>query len=180
MRIRQIKPSFWQDSRIAALPPAARLFYIGLWMIADDAGYFRWDATEVANELYGYEGRKRRERDVEAFLGRLIEATRVEMFPCGHGRVPTFTKHQRLAGETHQVRTFQKEHLGCTHGPADPRESPLIPARNGKVEVEVRNVKVRNGQSSRARAQGGAAREPSEFERAIEDAGGVAFRRPVQ
>lgn len=158
MRIRQIKPAFWHDARIAALPPAARLFYVGLWMIADDAGYFRWDPTEVANELYGYEGRKKRERDVEAFMERLVEVARIELFPCGHGRIPTFTNHQRLAGETHQVRTFQKEHTVCTHGPAVPRESPPIPARNGKEQVEVRNVKVRNGQS-RARAQGGAQRE---------------------
>ena len=160
MRIRQIKPAFWHDARIAALSPAARLFYIGLWMIADDAGYFRWDPTEVSNELYGYEGRKRRERDVVAFMERLVEIDRVELFECGHGRVPTFTNHQRLAGETHQVRTFQKEHRECPHIPAGdaPRESSLIPARNGKEQVEVREGTVRNG-NSRARAQGGARRE---------------------
>ena len=52
MRIRQVKPAFWTDARIAALPAPARLFYIGLWMVADDAGWLRWDPSQIANELY--------------------------------------------------------------------------------------------------------------------------------
>jgi hypothetical protein len=41
VRIRQVKPAFWADSRLAELPERTRLFYIGLWMIADDAGWLR-------------------------------------------------------------------------------------------------------------------------------------------
>jgi len=161
VRIRQIKPSFWQDSRIAALPPAARLFYVGLWMVADDAGYLRWDTVEVANELYGYEGRKRRERDVASFMERLVEVGRVELYPCGHARIPTLTDHQRLAGETKQVRTVEKEHRNCPRIPAGdaPRESPLVPDTERLGKERKGNGSVRNGQSSRARTQGGAPRE---------------------
>ena len=72
MRIRQVKPSFWSDSVLARLPERSRLFYIGLWMIADDAGWFRADVPEIANELYGYEPARRREDRVSLMLAGLV------------------------------------------------------------------------------------------------------------
>lgn len=137
MRIRQVKPAFWTDARVAALPPAARLFYIGLWMQADDAGWLRWDASQVANELYGYESRKRRERDVEAFLALLVDAGRVVRYECGHVQIPTLTDHQHLSVASKQVRTFQREHADCTPTPADARGNPPLPSRKGKGEGHV-------------------------------------------
>lgn len=127
MRIRQVKPAFWTDSRVAALPAPARLFYIGLWMLADDAGWLRWDASQVANELYGYESRKRRERDVETFLTLLVKAERVIVYPCGHVEVPTLVVHQHLAQIAKQVKTVQREHAGCLHSPAETRGDPPTP-----------------------------------------------------
>lgn len=37
-RIRTIKPEFWQDEKLALLPPLARLVFLGLVSQADDAG----------------------------------------------------------------------------------------------------------------------------------------------
>lgn len=37
-RIRTIKPEFFTDDEIAALPPLVRLFYVGLWTQADREG----------------------------------------------------------------------------------------------------------------------------------------------
>ncbi len=37
-RIRTIKPEFWQDEKLAALPATHRLVFLGLISIADDAG----------------------------------------------------------------------------------------------------------------------------------------------
>ncbi len=143
MRIRQIKPAFWTDVRLAELPPAVRLTFIGLWMIADDAGWFRYDPAQVANELYGYESRRRRERTIAADVEALEVAGRVNIYPCGHAQVPHLTEHQRLAGETHRVLTIQREHSHC---PAVPRDSPLVPdtVRNGSGTLEERKVMERN------------------------------------
>jgi hypothetical protein len=140
MRIRQVKPAFWTDARIAALPPAARLFYIGLWMEADDAGWLRWDCSQIANELYGYESRRRRERDVEAFLALLVAAERVIVHPCGHVEIPRLTTHQHLSVTSKQVRTTQREHAVCQDSPQKPaetREDPPLPSRKGKGEGHV-------------------------------------------
>ena len=167
MRIRQVKPAFWSDSVIAALPAPARLFYIGLWMEADDAGWLRWDCSQIANELYGYESRKRRERDVEAFLALLVKAERVVVHPCGHVEIPRLTTHQHLSVTSKQVRTILREHEGCTRPAADPHGDPPTPAEtrdspavkgNGKVNVNGGgNGTVSEGKgSARPLAPGGA------------------------
>jgi hypothetical protein len=144
MRIRQVKPAFWADAKVAALPAPARLFYVGLWMIADDAGWLRWDAPQIANELYGYESRHKREKDVETYLALLVAAKRVVVHPCGHAEVPHLVTHQHLSVTSKQVRTIWREHSECIQTPAetcgDPpkpaetRESPAVKG-NGKVKV---------------------------------------------
>lgn len=143
MRIRQVKPSFFKDPLMAEMSPAVRLFYVGLWMLADDAGWFSWDVAEVGNELYGYEPRGRRERNAATYLDVLVKSKRVEMHECGHLSIPTLVDHQRLAGLTKQVRTVLREHeKECIpKSPATPRDSPQSPdtERNGKGTVVERN-----------------------------------------
>jgi len=127
VRIRQIKPAFWSDPHISTLSEAARLFYIGMWMQADDAGWLRFDVAEVAHDLYGYENRRRRERRVAAMYAELVTAGRIVQHPCGHSEIPTLVDHQRLSGQTKQVRTVFNEHLKhCVSAPS--RDLPQIPA----------------------------------------------------
>jgi len=146
MRIRQVKPAFFKDARIAALSPAVRLFYIGLWMLVDDAGYLRWDAAEAGLELYGYASRTKRERDVTAHLTALVAAGRVTDLECGHVVIPRFTDHQRFGGPTRRFLVYEKEHLNCTPPriPAHPRALPQSPAPVRKGIGTLREP-VRNG-----------------------------------
>lgn len=119
MRIRQVKPAFFKDARMAELTPDERLCYIGLWMLADDAGYLRWDPAEAALELYGYVARDERERAIADHLAVLIAAGRVVNLECGHLFLPTLTSHQRLAGASKRVETYQREHARC-YAPTSP------------------------------------------------------------
>lgn len=143
MRIRQVKPSFFKDAHIAAMAPAVRLTYIGLWMLADDAGYYRWDVAEAGLELYGYDSRTKREKVVAAHLDELVAGGRVVRLAdpkygyeaCDHIYIPTLTDHQRFGGPTKRVTTYQREHATCPRIPADTRESPPIPG----------TVRIRNG-----------------------------------
>lgn len=127
MRIRQVKPEFFKDARLAALSPAVRLFYIGLWMVADDAGWFRVEIPELGIDLFGYEARASRERAVTRHLSALSDAGRIVVYDCGHAVIPRFVTHQRLAGETKRVHTIKREHESCPHIPASPRVSPQSP-----------------------------------------------------
>lgn len=151
MRIRTIKPAFWHDSVLARLPEATRLFYVGLWMVADDAGWFRWDPAEVANDLYGYDSRSRRESKVETMMAGLVETGRVILEPCGHGYVPRLSEHQHLAAATKQVRTVENEHLRkCVsrphpQTPEETRGDPQTPATVMGGKGRVRNGQERVG-----------------------------------
>jgi hypothetical protein len=167
MRIRQVKPDYWSDSVIADMPDSVRLFYIMLWMEADDAGWLRWDASAMGLHLYPFAARSWRERKVSQMIEPLVASGRVErMTDCHHLLIPRLSEHQRLAAPEKRVLTIKREHerhcvlreiAPSPRVPADTREPPLIP------ETE-RNGTVRNGTERRdvarapARAERGALR----------------------
>jgi hypothetical protein len=127
MRIRQIKPEFWKDAKLAGLTEGARLFFIGTWSLADDAGWLRWSIPEIAAELYPFEPRKMRERRVEKHGQVLAMMGRLHFHDCGHAVIPKMPAHQHLAGTTRRVTTIATEHAKCAQ-PATPRDSPRLPA----------------------------------------------------
>lgn len=96
---RLIKTGFWTDADIIkALPPEGRLFFVGLWVIADDSGcveddpfafkvlVFPGDANITAEMLEGY-------RDVLVREGKLIPYE-VGGKKCLY--IKNFHKHQTL------------------------------------------------------------------------------------
>lgn len=185
MRIRQIKPSFWTDAKLASLSPAVRLTYIGLWGVADDGGWFRWDVSEVALELYGYESRGKREKAVSDHVTALEGVGRVVIHECGHAHIPRLSAHQHLAGSTKQVRTVEKEHRSCSRTPAgdggesrdeapmpETREDPRSPAL---VRLVKGKGKVSQGQVSQGSARKSANDDgESEFRRRVPPPGALA------
>jgi hypothetical protein len=98
VRIRQVRPEFFTDPITARLPAAVQLTYIGLWCVADDAGWFRWDAATVGAVLYPFEPTKRRERHLTETMDVLVEAGRIVLFPCLCAHIPTLIVHQRIGG----------------------------------------------------------------------------------
>jgi hypothetical protein len=114
MRIRQITPAFWTDAVIAGLPVETRLVYIGLWQVADDAGWFRESIPEIALSLLGYEPRARRERMIRSALESLAAAGRVVRHDCGHSHIPTMERYQRVGGKrSYWVRSEHATRCGA-------------------------------------------------------------------
>ena len=141
MRIRQVKPAFWTDGKTGRLPAATRLFYIGTWMLADDAGWFEWSPSEIGAELYPFEGAASRERRIATMGEELDRIGCIVVYTCGHAEVPHLVEHQHLAGETRRVYTAHKRHLNeC---PAYSRGFPRFPA-----PVRLGQVRSGNGQVS--------------------------------
>jgi hypothetical protein len=127
MRIRQVKPEFWKDAKMAELSEGARLFFIGTWQLCDDAGWMRWDVAGIAAELYPFDGRAVRERRVARHAEALAGLGRLHLHDCGHAQVPKMPSHQHLAGTTRRVTTVAAEHTKCGQS-ATPRDSPRLPA----------------------------------------------------
>lgn len=126
MRIRQVKPEFWSDPDLAALPPQVRLIYIGLWCVADDAGYIEWHPERIAHDLLGYESAKIRVRHLTDWTAQLVKSGHVEMFDCGCALIPTLSKHQRITGKQNfRHREAHGKHLALIG------KHSIAPERNG-------------------------------------------------
>ena len=127
-----------------SLPLETRLFYILLWMEADDSGWLRWDTAEINADLYPNQPMQER---IETWAGELQGARRLHRYRCGHAFIPHLPEHQRLAGPEHQVHTILREHAQkCRtrkppRKPATPRNSPP-----GKVKVK---EGIREGKGSK-------------------------------
>jgi hypothetical protein len=94
MRIRSIKPEFWQDERLATVSLSARLLFVGLWNLADDFGVLRGNPRLIRGQLFPYDA-----IDVEPLLAELERARRIVRYrPDGEDLVliRNFTKHQKL------------------------------------------------------------------------------------
>jgi hypothetical protein len=129
LRIRQIKPAYWLDKDLRrGLNADQREFYIGLWMLADDAGWLDWDCETVAAELYPYTSVRKREVNVVAWAERLetlVPASpHLIRYGCGHARIPKLPDHQRFGGRP--VFTCRDAHArDCAR--------PIADARPGRV-----------------------------------------------
>jgi hypothetical protein len=161
LRIRQVKPDFWRDSTVGAMPDTTRLVYIGLWMEADDAGWLRLDVTSIAADLYPYATRAVRERRVSDAVTALVVAGRMEVLACGHAVIRTLIRHQRLSAPEKRVQTVAREHERCLTGasapamPDDTRGDPRGPA--DARGFPSRNGTEREGNGTERGVQGGSA-----------------------
>lgn len=120
MRIRQIKPEFHSDELCASWSADVRLFYIGLWQEADDGGWLEWRVPKLGADLFPYQPRGRRERNIDRWSRVLVEARRLMIHDCGHAFVPNLTEHQRFGGRP--VLTVTNTHArDCARLRADDR-----------------------------------------------------------
>lgn len=114
-----MRPEFFSDPIVSRLPPDVRLTYIGLWCIADDAGYLVWDEPHIGALLYPYESVRVRERRVEKAGAQLHDQRRIVMFPCGCALIPRLEDHQKIGGnktftarDRHRVHTSPDKSAG--------------------------------------------------------------------
>lgn len=93
VRIRTIKPEFFLDEELAALPPLARLLFVSLWLQADREGRLEDRPAKIKAQALPYDG-----VDVSDLLGQLATSGFVTRYQA-KGRdliqINTFGKHQR-------------------------------------------------------------------------------------
>lgn len=97
MRIRTIKPAFWANEKMAALPDFARLLAIGLLNYADDHGYFWANPLMIRGALFPFEEDSSK---IRRGLAQLAAEGYIKLGKTEDGRevghVVNFSKHQRV------------------------------------------------------------------------------------
>lgn len=143
MRIRTVKPEFWQHEGLGALPRETRMLAAALLNWADDDGYFRSHPALVAGALLPFDA------DGQPFVARALPQLRdagyVELYEGGVGRVASFREHQiinkpsksRLAPKA--THPLPPTHSGSTTGvlPEDYGSPTVALPEPSHTEVEV-------------------------------------------
>ncbi len=106
MRIRTIKPQFFKNDELAELPMSARLFFIGLWTLADSEGRLEDRPRRIKAEIFPFDN-----IDADDLLSRLQSAGFIIRYTSSGGQhtesgfsemkviqIVNFTKHQKLSG----------------------------------------------------------------------------------
>lgn len=97
MRIRTIKPEFWEDEVIGALSLGARLLFVATWNMADDEGLLRWTPEYVRATAFVYD----ESTNAKKLMTELVDAGLILPYAGGRTQqslawIPNFHKHQRI------------------------------------------------------------------------------------
>lgn len=94
-RIRSIKPEFWTDPDVVAMPMEARLFFIGCWNHADDFGVLKDDPERLRLQIMPADP-----IDATAIVDELVERRHLVRMTAPDGTavlvVRTFCVHQKI------------------------------------------------------------------------------------
>lgn len=97
MRIRTIKPEFWQNEKMASLPPMTQLLAIGLLNYADDDGYFVNSPALIRAAVFPFQENS---RNIPVMLRELsgigFLALGKDKNGKDHGHVVNFKVHQQI------------------------------------------------------------------------------------
>ncbi len=98
MRIRTVKPEFWQDEDLAEISETARLVAIGLLNIADDEGFFNANEKLISSQLFPL---TEPSVSIHECFKELSEVGYVSVYECKkgkkvYGHVVNFLKHQKV------------------------------------------------------------------------------------
>lgn len=150
-----IRPAYWTDSDLQTrLTAEQREFYIGLWMLADDAGIVDFDIDRIGAELYPYRPHRWRTQRIPAWVA-VLEG-HVVVMECGrHLLIPTLSKHQSPPRPSYPNK---RAHEACLR---------QMTASATSTGVEVGGVGLKGFEEGRRGASGASATEatPTEFQR---------------
>lgn len=98
MRIRTVKPEFWQDEDLAEVCETSRLVAIGLLNCADDEGFFNANEKLVKSLLFPITDPS---VSIHECFKQLMKIGYLKLYKCNEGKktygyVINFTKHQKV------------------------------------------------------------------------------------
>lgn len=97
MRIRTIKPEFWQSEKMSRVSREARLLFVGLWSMADDSGRTRAASRLLASTLYPYD--EDAPSLISGWLEELVGIGCIRLYEvdaCHYLDIPKWLDHQKI------------------------------------------------------------------------------------
>lgn len=142
-RIRSIKPEFWEDMKLARdLNREQRLFYIGLWNQADDAGRFLAHPRRLLGAVFPYDA-DLSTRFIDDSLNVLVETGRLVLYEVAgepYGQLTKFPTHQRINRPTEsRIPEPTTTSIAFVNGHGILTESSEHPARALELEQVARS-----------------------------------------
>lgn len=135
-RIRTIKPEYWSDERMASVSLEARLLFLGLLNLADDAGRLRGHPALIRGALFPYDDLT--VAQVDGWLEELADSGRIQRYRVdgeAYVWIRNFAKHQKIDHATpskmpappEESRELSRESANSSRGLAKDSESPPSP-----------------------------------------------------
>jgi hypothetical protein len=97
MRIRTIKPEFWQSEDLAEVSDKAKLLAIGLLNMADDEGYLKCHSALIRSHIFPF---IEDSLNIQGMLNELSNANYITLLLGDDGKdylvVKNFSKHQKV------------------------------------------------------------------------------------
>lgn len=173
MRGRYLMREYWSDSDLfLRLSAADRELYVGLWMLADDAGWMPWDVPAIAAAMYHYEDRAPREAKVRAGVAKLVRIGKVERHKCCL-YLPAVARYPRAGKKTTEHKAAHQTHSKVFKPPTPKGFEPIQRDLNPSPDVIPSLPDVAG-----ARAPEGAAPADSDFRAKVPR--DVALGGPIQ
>ena len=142
-RIRTIKPEFFIDEDIAALPPLTRILFQGLWCLADAEGRLEDRPQRIKIQILPYD-----KYDTDDGLTALSTAGFIVRYTVGdqnYIQIRTFSKHQRLSGKEAQTASVYPGPEQGSTGEAPVKQSGSDGERQESQEGKGRERKGKEG-----------------------------------
>lgn len=150
---------FWEDSDLhLRLTAEERELYVGLWMLADDAGWLPRDVEGIGAALFRFVDRDPRSKRVRSGLERLRDLGKVQTFRCCI-HLPAVEKYPR-AGKKSRDHEIEHRFHAQPNRPrskrpndiqSDSKPSP-VPSLPVPTLPDVTGAQARKGETTEFRA----------------------------
>lgn len=143
-----LKREYFSDYEFQTqLTAEQREVYMGLWQLADDAGWLEWVPEQIAAHTHRFSAGDGAKLLVAA-ASRLVETGRLRILKCGCANLPRGDAHSRPgrpgnnqdALQKHQKHSGKKRNIPIPHRTVphltspSPVGSPRAPVRGGAVQ----------------------------------------------
>lgn len=156
-RSRVLKPGFFKNEDLAALPFETRLCFAGLWTLADRAGRLEDRPLRIKAELFPYDS-----VDTNAMLNALHRSGFIIRYQTDTGRfisIPKFPDHQspHIKETQSTIPAPDKHQTSMVLAPDEPEKDRLVTltlqsSPRSLVQIQDLNSTQQKGNQSRARA----------------------------